>query len=186
MSPRHLSLLAACLILLGGTVAIANPASLFSRRPQSEAMPSAKPGQDPEGWLRNLNLTPEQAQKVRSIRNQHKDTLTQQRQALGQAQRQLREMMTSEASVEQVRQQYAQVKTLREQLADTQFNGLLETREVLTVEQRRRFADQMKQRRGRRGGGEWGSRREEGRGTGGQRGRGDAVDVQALCGKPIC
>jgi periplasmic protein CpxP/Spy len=153
MSPRHLSLLAAALILLGGTVAIAKPAVLFGRHhPQPETNLAAGPGAESDGWLRNLNLTPEQTQKVRSIRNQHKDTLAQQRQALGQAQRQLREMMTSAASAEQIRQQYAQVKTLREQLFDTQFNSLLKTREVLTVEQRRRFADQMKQRRGRRGG----------------------------------
>ena len=98
MSPRHLSILAASLILLGGTVAIANPAGLFTRhRPQAETSLSATdPGFDREGWLGNLNLSPEQIQKVRSIRNQHKDTLVQQRKAVGQAQRQLREMMTTQ------------------------------------------------------------------------------------------
>ena len=67
------------------------------------------------------------------------------------------------------------MKTLREQLADTQFNSLLETREVLTLEQRRKFAEQMQQRR-------------KGKGAGGQRGggAGRGAEEQGVEGQGGC
>jgi Spy/CpxP family protein refolding chaperone len=149
MSPRHLSLLAASLILLGGTIAIADPSAWFGRsRSQPEATLSAgDPNLGDEGWLKDLNLSPAQLQQVRSIRNQRKDSLIQQRREMGQAQRRLQEMMAGETTAAQIRRQYSQVRTLREQIAENQFNTLLETREVLTLEQRRKFAEQMQQRR---------------------------------------
>ena len=98
-------------------------------------------------FLQELNLTPDQTRRITAIRSKYKAELQQQRQATQQAQKQLRDLMVSSASAGQVRQQFQQVQTLRRQLSETQFNSLLEVREVLTVEQRRKFAELMQNRR---------------------------------------
>jgi Spy/CpxP family protein refolding chaperone len=150
MSPRRISLLATLIIVLGGAVALATP-TLFpapiAQMPKPSLSKDAKP--DGIGWLTELNLTPEQTQKVRAVRRQYKDAIAQQRQASRQADQELRNLMKGSATTEQIRQQYGQVKTLRAQLADTEFESFLATREILTVEQRQKFAERMETRRKR-------------------------------------
>ncbi|MGV0028255.1 Spy/CpxP family protein refolding chaperone [Phormidesmis priestleyi] len=154
----------AALILLGGAVALAKPtlqssAPAFSPDPisssdpqgvaQSPAAPPIK--QRGMGWLRDLDLSADQMQKIRSIRGQYQDKLMSQRQAARQAQRELRILMAGDASVEEIRQKYREVQTLHQQVADTQFNSMLEMRQVLTPQQRQKFAERMEQRRGNPG-----------------------------------
>jgi protein CpxP len=153
MSPRRISVVAAVLITLGGAVAIANQPSLFSQsRNQSSTEQRAQDkdqdrGRDKQGWLKDLNLTPDQLQKIQVIRNQYKDQFSQQRQTAQQAQRELRDLMAGDASSEQIRQKYKQVQALKQQYANTRFNSMVDIREILTPEQRQKFVNHMKELR---------------------------------------
>lgn len=148
MAPRYVVIIIAAIATLGGAVALAKANSAFLS-PQLLAQAPIERGPGEPGWLKDLNLTPEQIQKIRALRNQDQNRLSQQRRALRQAHQELRELMASDASAEQVRQKYDQVKALRQQLGDAQFNNMLAMREILTPEQRRQFANQMQRHRDR-------------------------------------
>ncbi|XGV94923.1 MAG: Spy/CpxP family protein refolding chaperone [Leptolyngbya sp. BL-A-14] len=162
MSPRHLSILAAAVVLLGGAVAIANPLLRFQPIAQT---PTASPDQTPssqtpsgqapsepmspdhkEGWLKDLNLSADQVQKMRAIRGQYQGKITQGRQAVRQARQELQNLMAGDATEAQIREKYNQVKTLKQQVGDAQFESILATRNVLNPEQRRKLASRMLKR----------------------------------------
>lgn len=157
MSPRHLSILAAAVVLLGGAVAIANPS--WRLQPISQT-PVASPSQTPsgqapydqmspdhkDGWLKDLNLSADQVQKMRAIRGQYQDKINQGRQAVRQARQELQELMAGDATEAQIREKYNQVKGLKQQVADAQFESILATRNVLNPEQRRKLASRMLKR----------------------------------------
>jgi Spy/CpxP family protein refolding chaperone len=103
------------------------------------------------GWLRDLDLSPDQMQKIQSIRGQYQDKLVSQRQAARQSQRELRTLMAGDASVDAIRQKYREAQTLKQQVANTQFDSMLEMRQVLTPQQRQKFAERMEQKRGNSG-----------------------------------
>ena len=163
MSPRQLSLLIASVVVLGGAVAIANPSLRFqsiAQTPAIEPSPSATapglPTHDPNaknpdskgmGWLKDLNLSADQVQKMHAIRSQYKDKISQGRQAVRQSRQELQALMAGDASDTQIREKYKQVKTLKQQVADVQFESMLATRNVLKPEQRRKFASQMLKQR---------------------------------------
>ena len=142
----------AVLIALGGAVVAT---TLQSVSPPKGAIvqnaPAPQMKSSEMGWLRDLDLSADQMQKIRSIRSQYKDRLTSQRQAAHQSQQELRSMMAGDATSDQIRTQYRQVQTLHQQMAETQFNSMLEMREVLTPPQRRKFAERMERRRGNSG-----------------------------------
>ncbi|PSB25130.1 Spy/CpxP family protein refolding chaperone [Stenomitos frigidus] len=152
MSPRRLSILAAVLVALGGAVAIANPSSLRFPLAQAPASPSPTASANSDhltepGWLKELNLSADQVQKMRAIRGQYKDKISQGRQAVRQSRQELQTLMAGDASETQIREKYKQVKTLKQQVADAQFESMLATRNVLNLEQRRKFASQMLKQR---------------------------------------
>ncbi|NJR49148.1 MAG: Spy/CpxP family protein refolding chaperone [Leptolyngbyaceae cyanobacterium CSU_1_3] len=161
---RPLPTIATLLILLGGAVAIATPTlhktTLENSLQESDLqdpifrfpdgaiaqnLPSSRPGG--MGWLRDLNLSSEQMQQMRSIRGRYKNQLMSKRQAARQAQQELRSLMSGGATAGQIREKYRQAQTLHQQLADTQFNSLLEMREILTPQQRQKFAERMERHR---------------------------------------
>ncbi|MGH2415260.1 MAG: Spy/CpxP family protein refolding chaperone, partial [Microcystaceae cyanobacterium] len=88
-------------------------------------------------------LTAQQMQQIKTIRTQSKDQIDQKRQAFRQAQQELKALMAGTASKEQVRDKYNQLRTLRQEVADVQFDNTLAIREVLNPEQRQKFAEQM-------------------------------------------
>lgn len=147
MSPRHLSILIAAIAALGGAVILAQPSGILSQSiAQAPATPRLPEG---AGWLQDLNLTSEQLRQIETIHGRYKNQLTEKRQAMQQARQQLRDVMASDAPADQVRQQFTQVKTLKQQLVDTHFESMLAIREVLTLEQRQKLADRMQERGGK-------------------------------------
>jgi len=150
MSPRYVFALIAAVAALGGAVAIANPSVL--RLPSIAQAPTAAPSSKPprpdeSGWLEDLNLSADQVQQMRAVRSQYKDKISQGRQNVRQAQQELRELMAGTASEDQLRTKYSQVKTLKQQVGDIQFESMLATRKVLNAEQRRTFANRVMKRR---------------------------------------
>jgi Spy/CpxP family protein refolding chaperone len=150
MSPRYVFALIAAVAALGGAVAIANPSVL--RLPSIAQAPTVAPDSRPPrpdepGWLEDLNLGADQVRQMRAIRSQYKDKISQGRQNVRQAQQELRELMAGTASEAELRTKYSQVKTLKQQVGDIQFESMLATRKVLNAEQRRTFANRVMKRR---------------------------------------
>lgn len=111
--------------------------------------PSDRPGRGEMGLLRELNLSPDQMSRIQQIRSRYRDQLKSDRDAARQAQQDLRTLMAGTANDDQIREKFRQVKELRTKVADAQFNSMLEVRNILTPEQRQRFAQRMEQGRER-------------------------------------
>ncbi|MEB3336474.1 MAG: Spy/CpxP family protein refolding chaperone [Leptolyngbyaceae bacterium] len=149
---RSTPILVALMLCLGCASALAEPNTFQSETLLAQRQ-QRRPRQQQEGFLKELNLTPEQTKKMQEIRNQSKTQISERRQAVQQAQEELRSLMSGTAPRSQIQDKFRQVQALRQQAAELQFNNLLEMREVLTPEQRRKFAEAMENRRSN-----WGNR----------------------------
>ena len=104
-----------------------------------------------EKLLQQLDLTPEQSQQIEAIQEQFRtdnETLRQEMQANHQ---EMRSLLASDSSPEQLRQQHQQLQSLRQQLGTNHFETMLQVREILTPEQRNKMAELMAQYREKRG-----------------------------------
>ena len=142
---RRVSIWSVLLIVLGGAVALAKPNFLFPKTVAQnlEGLRRVEGGR----WMAQLNLSEEQKQKLQSIRYQYKDQIAQRKQAVRQMSQQLRDLMASNASTEEIRAKYQQVQQLRQQLEDVSFESMLATREVMRLDQRQQYAQLMEKRR---------------------------------------
>ncbi|MFN3678337.1 Spy/CpxP family protein refolding chaperone [Thermosynechococcus sp.] len=110
----------------------------------------ADPGYGGPRWranLENLNLTPEQRQRLQAVRKQYQGQMEQTRNQLRTAKQELRQMMSGNASEDQIRSKHQQVRQLENQLASLRFESMLAMRGILTPQQRQALATQMQQRR---------------------------------------
>ncbi|HBB34034.1 MAG TPA: Spy protein [Cyanobacteria bacterium UBA8803] len=145
---HRVSVLSVLLLSLGGVVALANPNSNFL----TPTLAQNFEGQQRPHWgkqrlMQELNLTPEQEQKLQDIRSQYKDQISQRQQVLRQATQEFASLMASNADSSQIRAKHQQVQQLRQELEDLRFESMLAMRDVLTSDQRSRFAQLMEQRR---------------------------------------
>ena len=142
---RRVSMWSVLLIVLGGAVALAKPNFLFPKTVAQnlEGLRRVEGGR----WMTQLNLSEEQKQKLQAIRYQYKDQIAQRKQAARQMSQQLRDLMASNASTEEIRAKYQQVQQLRQQLEDVSFESMLATREVMRLDQRQQYAQLMEKRR---------------------------------------
>lgn len=143
---RRFSLLAVLMLSLGSSAVLAKPNMLFAQAQPN--VPSNNRG-DRNRLMESLNLSQDQVQRLEAIRQQYKDRISQQKQALSQAQQELRTLMVGTGSASDIRTKYNQVKGLRQQLADLRFESMLAMRDVLNVEQRQKFVELMQNRRGK-------------------------------------
>lgn len=138
---RNISAAAALAIALGFPVSIslseASRAQDFDKAPQGQI-------------LKQLNLSSDQIQRMRAIRESKKDELQVTGQKLRQAQQELRNLMTGTASADLIRSKFNEVQALMQQRAKLGFEQMLSLREVLTPAQRTQFAQLMQQRQGER------------------------------------
>jgi Spy/CpxP family protein refolding chaperone len=142
----------ATLILAGGsTIALTDRSAIAdSNQPLNLQIAQRKPRSAQANWLRELNLSPEQVQQIQDIRNQYQERLTTQQQAVRQAQQELKQLMASNASTEQIRQKFDQLQSLKQRLGATRMESMLAIRNVLNPEQRQKLNEVVRQR-GRRG-----------------------------------
>lgn len=138
----------ALLLTFGGAIAlpISTSASITLAQADTQSPRRSPRLARKENWLQELNLSKEQIQKIQQIRRQYQARLTQQRQSVKQAQQSLKDLMASgNTSSEQIRQKFSQVQTLQQTLADTRMESMLAIRSVLTVEQRQKLTELMRQ-----------------------------------------
>lgn len=143
---RRVSTVVAAIIAMSSISALAQPNLLLLKAVAQNPTPSASQQRGQPGLLQALNLTPQQLQQIKVIRNQSKDQITQKRQAVRQAQQELEALMAGTASKDQVRDKYNELKMLKQELADAQFETTLATREVLNPQQRQKFTAHMYKR----------------------------------------
>jgi periplasmic protein CpxP/Spy len=143
---RPTPLLVAFMLSLGCASALAEPSAFGSETLLAQQQQQQRPSQRQEGFLKELNLTPQQISRMQAIRNQSKAQISQRQQAARQAQQELRSLMSGTAPKSQIQDKFRQVQALRQQTAELQFNNLLEMREILTPEQRRKFSESMAKR----------------------------------------
>jgi len=147
MSLRRVSTIAVLILSLGTAVAFANSQAQQPQRVAQTQENLQRPRRgDPAGLMQALNLTQEQQQSLQRIRQQSKPQMDQRKQALRQAHQELRQMMQGTASTDEIRAKHQQVQQLRQQMENLRFENMLAMREVLTPEQRTKFAELMQQR----------------------------------------
>ena len=152
---------AAIALSVGGSLAIAKPPEranfpLLTSPPQSVAQETRQPRHQqlqqrgfPGGRLmEQLNLSKEQKQQISTIRQKYQRQTQQLREEIRSERQKLQDMMAGTATEAEIRRQHPQVAQLNQTIHNLHFEGMLQTRQVLTPEQRRQFAQLMQQRRG--------------------------------------
>ncbi len=114
--------------------------------PKAYPLASAALAQTQEGWLRQIDLTPEQLRQIQSIYRRYQGQLSSSRREVLQARRTLGDMLTQNASQDEIRQQYQRFQDLEREVNDLRFEVLLEVREILNPEQRQQMAELLHQR----------------------------------------
>ncbi|WP_223341827.1 Spy/CpxP family protein refolding chaperone [Synechocystis sp. PCC 7339] len=103
-------------------------------------------------WMQSLNLTDSQKQQLEAIRQKYQGQMQSLSEQLRTGQNELRTLMAGNGSDSQIRAKHSQVANLRQQLGELRFNSMLESRQVLTPEQRQKFSELMQERRNNRQG----------------------------------
>lgn len=119
-----------------------NPGQLLPRNRDRSSADGAPTG----SWLQQLDLSREQLRQLNTIRLQRQPQISTQRQELQRQRQRLRELLISDAPSQEVAAQHQRVQQLSQEVERLQFQSILEAREILTLEQRRRMADLLEQR----------------------------------------
>ncbi len=129
-------------------VAIALP--LLPVRAQEDNGPDLPPGPREEmrrEVLMELDLSDEQLQEIRALREEARANHRERRQELRQEQQALQELLGGTASEDEVRSQFEQVQALRQELASDQFENIMAMREILEPDQRSLLVENLGRRR---------------------------------------
>jgi Spy/CpxP family protein refolding chaperone len=102
---------------------------------------------DQARWLQELDLTPEQVQEMRAIRERYQPQMETQRETMKAERQALQSLMVGNASEGTIRAQHEVVQDQALELADLRFESMLEIREILTPAQRAQAAELMEERR---------------------------------------
>lgn len=158
MRLAHICLIGA--ILLGTPVAIAHWTTshpLAQRmpppdRPLEGERPNPRRLRERGGMIRRLNLTPDQAQQLWQLRSQYQPEIRDRAQRMQATQAELRQLMGSTATNDEVQAKFQQVQQLRQEKLQLRMESILAMREILTPEQRRTLIKELEQRRTQRRG----------------------------------
>jgi periplasmic protein CpxP/Spy len=96
---------------------------------------------------KELNLSPDQIQRLQKLRENAQNQTKQRRQTLQKSKQELAQLIQGSASSDQIRQKRQQVQSLQREVADISFEQTLAIRDILTPEQRVKLQEIIKQRR---------------------------------------
>ncbi|NEP01642.1 MAG: Spy/CpxP family protein refolding chaperone [Symploca sp. SIO2E9] len=154
---RHFLVLATAPILVStsGSFALAQTKPAI---PEITAQRPAPNGERPKfsqepRWLQELDLSAEQSERIKAIRQQSRQEMESRYQEMQEAREQMQSLMAGNATREQLRQQHQQLQNIRQELGNQRFETMLDIREVLTPQQRAQMAELAQQHRGH-----WGRR----------------------------
>ena len=112
----------------------------LSALPQTADMPSGK-------VLKQLNLSTEQLQKLKAIRDRDHDRIREFAQRSRMASKELRDLLAGSESSDVIRAKHTQVQTLQQELQKQHFERMLSMREILTPQQRSQLNEIMQKNR---------------------------------------
>ncbi len=119
---------------------LTDPADKFAAN--SPDMPSGK-------VLKQLNLTPEQLQKLKSVRDRDQTQMRELGQKLRQANKELQDLLAGTEGSDVIRANHKQVMELQQELQNKHFERMLAMRDILTPQQRSQLKDIMQKNRDR-------------------------------------
>ncbi len=130
-----------------------NNKTILSQQPSDSTPDRGKRnrGQKWEKMLQQLDLTPQQTEKIDAIKAESRQEYAALREEMRDSQEQMRSLLSSDASSNELRQQHQEMQRLRQKISDRRFETMLEIREVLTPEQRAQMAQLRRDRLGNRG-----------------------------------
>lgn len=143
---RRISVLAVLALSLGSTIAVAQANPHFTQK-LAQQTGQERGQRDKAQFLQQLGLNSQQVQQIQGIQAKYRPQIGQYRQSLKQAQEELSNMMAGTASSADIRKKHDEIRGLRQKVEDAQFASILEMREVLSPEQRAKFAQMMQHRR---------------------------------------
>lgn len=91
-----------------------------------------------------LNLTGEQQQQIKQIQLRYQQQLVKKKQHIAKLQQQLSDMMVGTETVELLRAKNQRLSRARQELGSLRFESMLATREILTLQQRQKFRELVK------------------------------------------
>ena len=112
----------------------------LAERPHSPDLPSGR-------MLKQLNLSPEQLQKLKTIRDRAPNRMRELAQQSRQANKELRDLLVSAESSDAIRAKHTQVLSLQQELQKQHFERMLSMREILTPQQRSQLNEIMQKNR---------------------------------------
>ena len=112
----------------------------LAERPHSPDLPSGR-------MLKQLNLSPEQLQKLKTIRDRATNRMRELAQQSRQVNKELRDLLVSTESSDAIRAKHTQVLSLQQELQKQHFERMLSMREILTPQQRSQLNEIMQKNR---------------------------------------
>ncbi|MEL6931020.1 MAG: Spy/CpxP family protein refolding chaperone, partial [Cyanobacteria bacterium J06600_6] len=94
--------------------------------------------------FQQLNLTGEQQQQIKQIQLRYQQQLVKKKQHIAKLQQQLSDMMVGTETVELLRAKNQRLSRARQELGSLRFESMLATREILTLQQRQKFRELVK------------------------------------------
>jgi Spy/CpxP family protein refolding chaperone len=98
--------------------------------------------------MERLNLTSQQQQQMQSIRTKYQPEMDNIQEQMRVEREKMSMMMRNNESQNNLRSQHQKISALQQKMNNLRFESMLETREVLTPEQRQQFSAMMGQKRG--------------------------------------
>lgn len=150
---RRVSVLSLLLLSLGSIVVLGKPNSNvlspnliqnFENRPPQEPIRHKR---IKHSLIEELNLGQKQQEKLRAIQYKYKNRIEGLQEGIHKSSQEFRSLMITNIESGQIRNKHQEVQQLQQQLEDLRLESMLEMREVLTPDQRSRFAQMMEQRK---------------------------------------
>jgi Spy/CpxP family protein refolding chaperone len=126
-------------------------ADLLAQNPPTSTGEMKMPAGGVGKLAKELNLSPDQIQRLQKMRLDSKGKTKERRLALRTAKQELAQLLQGNGSSDQIRQKRQQVQSLQREVSDVNFENTLAIREILTPEQRVKLQQLMQQRRQNRG-----------------------------------
>jgi Spy/CpxP family protein refolding chaperone len=95
----------------------------------------------------SLKLSESQQRQIADIKNRYRGPLEERRDTFNIIEEQLRRLMTSNVSTEEIRAKHSELRRISQEIEDLRFNSMLEIRQVLTTIQRSQLAQLMEKHR---------------------------------------
>lgn len=134
--------------LLGMVLITGSPAFADKGRDHTKSGEKFK-GRMLERMSKDLNLSPEQIAKIKSIDEANAESEKQAREKVKVAMDALDKSMESGASETELLSQFESVQKARQDAGKIHFQKMLKTREVLNPEQRKKFREKMEKHKGK-------------------------------------